>query len=91
MKATVILNDRFFEPKIWKLTLPLMNHDAAADLIFHLSNCPEEGLSESQKEILEDYPRTGMRSVSVGDVIVIEDGSVKTVMITLGIGFLTLD
>lgn len=90
MKATVILNDRFFEPKIWKLTLPTMNHEAAADLIFHLSNCPEESLSESQKEILEYYPRTGMRSVSVGDIIIIEDMTVKTVMVTLGIGFLTI-
>lgn len=70
----VLLVERFEPPKIWKLEIPgEMSRGEAADYVFLLSNRPPEFLTETQREVLEKFPRTGLRSVSVGDVIIIED------------------
>jgi hypothetical protein len=68
----VLLTERFESPKEWVLEVPReMRPEHIADLVFELSNCPPDFLSESKREILAKYPRTGLRSVSVGDIIII--------------------
>lgn len=73
MKITVILPRSFDTAQIWNLEVPAMPPEAAAELAFHLSNAPPRMLSESQWEILRRFPRTGIRSVSVGDMLIIQD------------------
>lgn len=69
----VLLVERFEPPKIWKLEIPAeMSPEASADYVFELSNAPPQFLTETQREVLEKFPRTNLRSVSVGDVIIIE-------------------
>lgn len=73
LTVTVLLLERFNPPAKWTLEIPReMSPEASADFVFELSNAPPEFLSETQREILERFPRTGLRSVSVGDVIIIE-------------------
>lgn len=70
---TVLLVERFEPPKEWRLELPSMPPTKAADLVFELANSPPNFLSESSREILKKFPRTGLRSVSVGDILIIPD------------------
>jgi hypothetical protein len=76
MKTTiaikVLLTERFEPPKEWLLEVPAMPPIDAADLAFRLSNCPPHMLTEDEREILRKHPRTGLRSVSVGDTLIIE-------------------
>ncbi len=67
----VLLTGRFETPQKWSLEIPAMLPEQAAELVFHLSNCPSH--SPSELEILKAHPRHGLRSVSVGDVIIIQD------------------
>lgn len=70
---TVLIVDRFHAPKEWRLEVPAMTPTDAANLVFELSNAPPELLSETSREILAKFPRTKLRSVSVGDVLIIPD------------------
>jgi hypothetical protein len=85
MKTTltviVLLVERFEPPQKWTLEIPseITSREEAADYVFGISNAPAEFLSETQREIRANYPRSGLRSVSVGDVIIIEDAEIKDV------------
>lgn len=88
--AKVLLVDRFENPKEWSLRIPTMPREKAADLIFHISNAPDNWQTESDKKILAEFPRTGLRSVSVGDVILIQDETRPEICHTchvVGVGF----
>lgn len=67
----VLLVHRFEKPAEWRLEIPAMSREEAADLVMLLSNCPSH--SDEEWEILRKFPRTGLRSVSVGDVLIIQD------------------
>jgi hypothetical protein len=69
----VLIVDRFHAPKEWRLEIPAMSPTEAANFVFELSNAPPELLSETKREILAKFPRTKLRSVSVGDVLIIHD------------------
>ncbi len=72
----VLLVERFEPAKEWRLQIPAepsCNHSRIAECVFETSNAPPENLTEFQREILAKFPRTGLRSVSVGDVIIISD------------------
>jgi len=69
----VFLVGRFESPKIWRLEVPAMPPADAAEVAFKISNAPEEFLSDAEAAILKKFPRTGIRSISVGDILVIQD------------------
>ena len=69
----VLLVERFAPAKVWRLEIPAMPAMDAANLVFELSNAPENFLTDQQREILEKFPRKRLRSVSVGDVLIIPD------------------
>lgn len=74
IRITVLLVERFEKPKEWKLEMPRgMIPKHAAETVYRISNLPPQFLSETEREILEKFPRTGLRSVSVGDMLIIED------------------
>jgi hypothetical protein len=79
--VTVLLPDSFREPQEWTIKIPLetsiavMNREEIAETIFKISNAPPEFLSLQELELLKANPRTGIRSVSVGDVIIIDMAS----------------
>jgi hypothetical protein len=69
----VLLVDRFEVPKEWRLEIPAMAPTDAGDFIYEISNAPPQFLSEEKREVLAKFPRTGLRSVSKGDVLIIQD------------------
>lgn len=71
--VTALLVASFQSPKVWTVEVPVSSREDAADCVFHLSNCPPHILSDKYKEILAEFPRTGLRSISVGDVLIIQD------------------
>lgn len=73
IQVKVLLVDRFEKPKEWELEIPTMPPAEAADLVYGLSNMPGHALASWQQSILDEYPRTGLRSVSVGDMIIVQD------------------
>jgi hypothetical protein len=73
IRVTVLLVERFEKPKEWKLELPPMPPEEAADLVFEISNAPPEFLTQEKRALLSIFPRTGMRSVSKGDMLIIQD------------------
>lgn len=75
-QVTVLLPHPFSTPKRWTLEVPARDAADAADRVFHLSNCPEAAMSGEDRDIVERFPRTGLRSVSVGDILVIRQAGV---------------
>lgn len=75
LKITVLLVERFEKAKEWKLEIPAdpQSPNEIADTVFELSNKPSEWHTAEETEILRRFPRTGLRSVSIGDVLLIED------------------
>jgi hypothetical protein len=71
--VTVLLTDRFESPKKWIVEIPAMPPGKAAAYLYELSNMPTDILGDDQLETLARHPRTGLRSVSVGDVLIIPD------------------
>ena len=69
----VFLPGRFESPQVWRLEVPAMPPVDAAEQAFKLSNAPEEFLNDAELAILEKFPREGIRSISVGDILVIQD------------------
>jgi hypothetical protein len=69
----VFLAGRFESPQVWRLEVPAMPPGDAAELAFKISNAPEEFLSDAEAAILRAFPRTGIRSISVGDILIIQD------------------
>lgn len=96
IKITVLLPDSFREPQEWIIKIPLetsiavMDRESLAETIFKISNAPEEFLSLQELEILKANPRTGIRSVSVGDIIIIDmadDENSRHICTVRGCGF----
>ena len=73
IKIKVLIADRFHAAQEWLLELPAMGRGEAAEAVFEISNAPPEFLSEEYREILAKFPRDQVRSVSVGDILLIED------------------
>lgn len=74
IEIKVLLVDRFEHPKEWKLEIPSQTSaHAAAEFVFEISNAPPQFLCPAKLDVLEKFPRTGLRSVSVGDVLIISD------------------
>jgi len=69
----VFLVGRFEPPQIWRLEVPAMPPADAAELAFKLSNAPPEFLAADEAEIMRKFPRTRLRSISVGDILIIQD------------------
>ena len=69
----VFLPGRFESPQVWRLEVPAVPPVDAAEQAFKLSNAPEEFLNDAELAILEKFPREGIRSISVGDILVIQD------------------
>ena len=69
----VFLAGRFEKPQVWRLKVPAMPPADAAEVAFKISNAPEECLSAAEAAILKQFPRTGIRSISVGDILIIQD------------------
>lgn len=69
----VFLAGRFESPQVWRLEVPAMPPADAAELAFKLSNAPPEFPSDAEAEIMRKCPRTRIRSISVGDILVIQD------------------
>ena len=76
----VFLVGRFEAPQIWRLEVPAMPPADAAELAFKLSNAPEEFLTAGEAAILAKFPRTRLRSISVGDILVIQDADKPEVL-----------
>jgi hypothetical protein len=74
--VTVLLLERFEKAKEWKLEIPRsldMIPQETSEFVYRISNSPPEFLNALEKGILAKHPRTGLRSVSVGDIIIIEE------------------
>ena len=90
MKVTVVLPGRFESPQVWNLEVSPKPKEEVAEEVFELSNAPEEFLTEEGRALLEKFPRTNIRSVSVGDMIIIEDEHnpiIRHIAIVEGMGF----
>ena len=73
----VFLVGRFEPPQIWRLEVPAMPPADAAELAFKLSNAPPEFLAADEAEIMRKFPRTRLRSISVGDILIhVDSGAV---------------
>ncbi len=74
LAVTVLLVQSFTPPQVWNLELPAASRLLeVADHAFRISNCPTHLLDETDREILAKFPRSGLRSISVGDVLIIQD------------------
>lgn len=69
----VLLLERFEKAKEWLLEIPAMPPMDAAEFVSTISNAPPHVLSEAQREVLEKFPRTKLRSYSTGDIMIIAD------------------
>jgi hypothetical protein len=75
LNILVLLHCQFSTPQEWlikldpELKLTVME---ILDLVFHISNAPPSTLSPAEKDILLKNPRAGLRSISVGDTILVD-------------------
>ncbi len=76
IEIKVFLVERFGRPQIWRLEIPACDPVDAARLAFHISNAPPDCLTEIEAAILSRFPRTRLRSVSVGDILLIQDAQI---------------
>lgn len=60
------------------------NLEALAEKVFHLTNAPEECLSEADQELVKGYKGP---SLSVGDVVVVNDNGVHHRFLCLPCGW----
>ena len=75
IRIKVLLIEAWSSPKEWLLEIPAMPREEAADTIFGISNMPDHIMPEWMQAILTKFPRTGLRSVSVGDALLIQDAT----------------